>query len=251
MDDSESGACSGSPPSNGDLPIFAYWADNDRTKIASMIAEWSGIFSNFRVFGDDDVVPLLRKYCPDFLAPYRRIQIPAAKSDVARLLLLYEYGGLYVDCHMGVLDDREIIRLLSELPETGVILIDRKLSMRWRPDDEHFFINGIIFSVPQSALILAMLRQAVTNLSEQYERELSDGFAPYTIFLLSGPGMVTGCVLDPESANRCVRKPYDASVAIIREELAPIVRDRHRTYGGSGRHWSERQRTESLFYRDD
>lgn len=53
--------------------------------------------SSFKVASDDDVLPILSRYCPDLLEIYKKIDVPAAKSDCARLALLYEFGGWYLD----------------------------------------------------------------------------------------------------------------------------------------------------------
>ena len=47
---------------------------------------------------------MIGKYFPAYLEVYQRIRIPACKSDIARLVALYEWGGLYVDCHCGIRD---------------------------------------------------------------------------------------------------------------------------------------------------
>ena len=54
-------------------------------------------------------------------------------------------------------------------------------------------------------------------------------------------------VLQPGSHNRDVLWDFAGRVMIIPEEIAPMARGRHRTYGGPGLHWSERQKVELLF----
>ena len=55
-----------------------------------------------RVYGDDDVRPLAAAALgPDFADLWDRIALPTAKSDLARLILLWAYGGVYLDIHVG------------------------------------------------------------------------------------------------------------------------------------------------------
>src|SRR5262245_36599709 len=82
-----------------DPTIFAYWDTRDHTILTEMIAAWREHFSQFFLIGDHDVLPLIDRYFPIYTDLYEKIRLPAAKSDVARLLALYEFGGLYVDCH--------------------------------------------------------------------------------------------------------------------------------------------------------
>ena len=92
---------------------FAYWDGDDHLRIADFVGEWQAAFPAFRVFGNQDVYPLLDKYSPGHVDLFKAMRLPAAKSDIARLLLLYELGGLYIDCHFG-LRSRSGIRYFSQ-----------------------------------------------------------------------------------------------------------------------------------------
>ena len=45
---------------------------------------------------------ILDKYFPDLANVYNDIQIPAAKSDIGRLAILFDQGGWYIDCDMSL-----------------------------------------------------------------------------------------------------------------------------------------------------
>src|SRR5262249_10312582 len=148
-----------------------------------------------------DVIPLIERYFPYCLDLYKAIRIAAAKSDIARLLLLYEFGGLYVDCHCGIGNARELNRLILSLEQVESIFIDRakKLNAAWRPPEEHCLINSIIFSRGRSNLIFMICRQAFANLNWLRMQERNKGKVPYDIWGLSGPGLVSAMVLQPGS----------------------------------------------------
>jgi len=228
-----------------DWNISAYWDDIDRLNIREFIEVWSNFSPAFRVFGHDDIVPLIAKYFPVYVGIFDAIRIPAAKADVARLILLYEFGGLYVDCHCGIRDKAGTSRLLSSLVEREAVFIDRRLAQEPRPPEEHFLINSIILSQPKSKLILMIARQALVNLECHLKSERLNGHIPYHIASLTGPGLLTSLVLRPLS-NREIRSDYRERVSIVREEISPIERNRYRTYGARG-HWSVRPRSELLF----
>jgi len=175
------------------------------------------------------------------------IRLPAARADIARLLLLYEIGGLYVDCHIGIRDANEIRALLAKLDEVDLIFFDKELSRKPRHADEHFLINGIILSRPKVALLHAICRQAFANLDWHRREEGRCGRYPYNIHALTGPQLVTAMVLQPGSCNRDIRSDLDGRIMIIAGERAPFERGRHKNYGGPGLHWSERQKVEPLF----
>jgi hypothetical protein len=228
-------------------PIFAYWNDSDHSLLTKLTTEWRTEFPQFQIFGDAKVIPLIERYFPNSVDLYKAIRMPTPKSDIARLLLLYEFGGLYIDCHCGIRDAAEIRRLLLSLEEEELIFIDRILSQEPRPPEEHFLINSIIFSRPRSDLIYSICRQGFANLAWHRKEEQEKGRVPYSIWSLCGPQLVTAMVLQPGSSNRDVRWDFEGRIMIIPEEVAPIARNRNRTYGGPGQHWSERQKVEPLF----
>src|SRR5450759_451634 len=126
-------------------PVFSYWTGNDHTVHNDLINEWRAEFPQFKIFADAEVRPLIERYFPDRIELYDKICIPAAKSDIARLLLLYEFGGLYIDCHCGISNANGVRTLLSWLSEYDAIFVDRRLSQEpSRPSDEHLVINSII-----------------------------------------------------------------------------------------------------------
>ncbi len=157
----------GAPHSTRDVTndwnISAYWDDVDRANIREFIEVWSNFSPTFRVFGHDDILPLIAKYFPVYVGIFDAIRIPAAKADVARLILLYEFGGLYVDCHCGIRDKAGTSRLLFSLVEREAVFIDRRLAQEPRPPDEHFLINSIMLSQSKSKLILMIARQALAT----------------------------------------------------------------------------------------
>jgi hypothetical protein len=234
-------------PSMNECPgVFAYWDGDPPDALADFKREWREAFPQFVIFGNDEVKQALDRIFPSFVEIYDSIRIPAAKADIARLILLYEFGGLYVDCHCGIVDAKAIEKNLSLLSDIEAILIDRRLAQVWRPPDEHFFINAIMFGKRKSRLFFMMARQALANFECHREFERLFGHIPYHISALSGPRFITSMALQPISA-RDIRPDFEEKILIIREEDAPVARNRHRSYGGLGRHWSERQQTELLF----
>lgn len=239
--------------------VFAYWASDDHALIAEMKAAWRAAFPSFRIFGDADVIPLLEELQPDFIDTYRRIRLPAAKSDVARLLLLYRYGGLYVDCHMGIVSREGILALFDRLNTIDHIFVNRSMQigpgqvelLQYGPrhKEEYRLINGMMMSRPGCPYILEMARQAMANLTWKRHVEEREGFAPYSVGVLCGPVLVHSMTLQPGSCSREVRRDLAHRVEIIREEEFPVVRNRYGSYRAPGNHWSEREKTELLFER--
>jgi Glycosyltransferase sugar-binding region containing DXD motif len=230
-----------------DPTIFAYWDSPDYTMLSEMIAAWREHFPQFLVLGDHDVVPLIERYFPKYTDLYKKIRLPAAKSDVARLLVLYEFGGLYIDCHVGISDVDELKRLFTCLDNHEAIIIDRTLSFMPRPPGEHFLLNGPMFGRPCSELFMMLARQAFANLAWQQRLEQQYGFVAYTIGRLTGPLLITEMVLQPGSCARDIRSDFAERIMIVPEETAPVIRNIYTGYKTPSDHWTVRERNEPLF----
>jgi hypothetical protein len=210
--------------------VFCYWDSLDQSPISSMINEFTILFEKFKVIGPGEVFYLLEKHFPNYAYLFDKISLPAAKADIARLVVLFEYGGLYVDCHCGIIDPQHTLKLMQELAAVQLIFVDRRLSQEPRSEYEHFLLNSIIFARRRVSLIFDACKQALSNLEWQYKREADRGHFPYHVGDLSGPGLITAMVMQPGSSNREVRRDYCGKIMIIKEETAPIARNQNRTY---------------------
>ncbi|MEO6923363.1 MAG: hypothetical protein ABI142_06010, partial [Bryocella sp.] len=87
------------------LGVFSYWTTDDAPHRHPMPKEaelaWRTRVGEFTVFGDAAVEAALLAWGTDAVETFRGIGIPACRSDLARLVLLFQHGGLYVDAHCG------------------------------------------------------------------------------------------------------------------------------------------------------
>lgn len=227
------------------VPVFAYWHSADLTPIGQTLADWRPHFADFRVVGDAEIIPLVEKYFPEFGDLYPAIHIPQAKADVARLLAMYEWGGLYVDCHYAVADPPGVRRLIGRLREFEAIFVDRDRSVR-KPET-HWIINGCMLGRAQSPLFLEMAALAFANLTRQRQDEAAKGFVPYNIFALTGSEVVTEVLTEPGSDKRQIRRDLMDRILIVPEEELPLQRSVWKTYVVNGMQWHIRQQSEPLF----
>lgn len=60
---------------------------------------WSGLHPEweYRFWTDGDNLDLVETHYPEFLAGYRKIGVGVIKSDIARVLYLHRFGGMYAD----------------------------------------------------------------------------------------------------------------------------------------------------------
>lgn len=230
-----------------DLPIFVYWEDSDRSLLSPMLAEWRAHFPELQILNDPDVVAMLEEFFPEKIDLYLSIRIPAAKSDVARLLALHKLGGLYVDCHYGLADPEGVRRLIERLNTFDAIFVNRTPGGDPAWPDLEYFVNGVMVGRPHSELYLEMADLALQNLERQRWLERENGFVGYNIFSLTGSRIIDQVILSPGDSHRKVREELSNRVLILQEQDLPVHRDRWRTYTIPGRQWHVRQQTELLF----
>ncbi len=116
------------------------------------------------VYADDDFMYdfIHEKYNDDILTIYKLNQIPASRSDMARLMLLYEYGGFYLDVSMELQSSLNTITT----HDAEIILVQRDDSPKYKncPEKAHV-INGIIGTIPNSEFIEWCIHRAIENLT--------------------------------------------------------------------------------------
>ena len=104
--------------------LFTYWHSTDLAVIAESIAHWRTTFPDYEVVGDREVEAELLRGFGDYVSVYRRLRLPAARSDVARLAMLRAHGGFYADCHFAVTRAQDARRFV-EAPAAPVVLLTR------------------------------------------------------------------------------------------------------------------------------
>jgi mannosyltransferase OCH1-like enzyme len=229
--------------------IFAYWHDTDHSPLRSFISHWQAYFPEFRVIGDYEVEPLINKYFPEFLEKYRAISLPTCRANLARMLMLYEVGGLYVDCHCGIVDPVRVQALLDSATESTFTLFDKDLA-DGRPADQLWPLYSILVCRAGCPIVLDIAAAAIRNLSEHWRREASEDFSPYNIWEMCGTGLVADVILDRAAQPARPRSYPGWQIRLLPEtHAAPIRRYMFYSYRRPGMHWSERQDRERLYRR--
>lgn len=229
--------------------VFAFWNGADQSRIIPFKEQWQEAFPFFRLYEDEQVIDMIAKVFPEYVEVYRDIRIPAAKSDIARCVLLYLFGGLYVDVHCGI-DDVDRTRRLLFMPDgRDVVLIDRAEAEGPRYEGEHIFQSSVMLARPSAALIYAIARQGLANLAAVRDYEQRFGRTTYHIGALSGPGLITGLLKVPYSPTHEIKPEFRETLHILPEEECPIVRNRFSAYRPENSHWYHRQQVELLFER--
>ncbi len=236
--------------------IFSYWTGESgifNEMSVPSTAAWRARFHEYRVFRENDVIEILTDIHPDFVDMFKRISIPACKSDIARLLLLYKFGGLYVDAHTGPGHSDMLVKTFDVLSAFELLLYDR--TWECETEGDIHLMNTVMGARRGSKVLLELLTSALANLSGHLIKEdASDGYVPYNIFVLTGAWDITTTLCDRSKLPIRLFPKYCDSIFIypLQEGEQPGF-NLYEYYGyrEPGRHWSERQNSERLFARAD
>ncbi|EIJ41948.1 mannosyltransferase OCH1-like enzyme [Beggiatoa alba B18LD] len=122
---------------------------------------------------------LQKKFHPCLLELYRANRIPASRSDIARLITLYEYGGFYLD--MSFVLHRPLTTLIDT--NSQIYLVKRDDMPRYQdcPHAAHIY-NGFLGAVPHSPFIYACLLTIINNLlAGHYNQNVLEATGPFAI----------------------------------------------------------------------
>jgi mannosyltransferase OCH1-like enzyme len=231
-------------------PVFAYWDSSDLSRIRVFIEEWRARFPQFTVLGPSEIESLIARDWPEHVELFHAIRFPACRSDLARILALYDRGGLYIDCHCHLKDPAAVARLLTETLDTcELILYDKDRTAEPRLPDAYFPQTGVIFAQPHSPVLREWAAVAFDRLVEQRTRERESGFTPgYSIYDITGAAVLHELILQPDYR---LKPPFESSFRFIGpgQQTEPIVYNLAAYYGyrTPGSHWHEREQVEPLF----
>ncbi len=173
---------------------------------------------------DSAALDLIKSDFPPFAPLYEKIRIPAARSDIVRLLALYKYGGFYTDISMAFRVD---LRAYAR-PEDELLVVRRDdIPEYLNREDAAHLINGVMGANAGSEFIGNCIKKVYFNLAH--------GLFNHVVFIATGPQVLTEVFF--RDRNR-FKFPYSVlSFAELRKEGF----DSHRV-AGINNLWVEQQR---------
>jgi len=99
------------------------------------------------------------------------------KSDIARLEILYKYGGIFLDADSIWINNKNLEILLKEAKDFSIFCA-------LEPDKlPKFIANGVIGSKPRQSLMLDL----INHINKTYTKKKSNNSHPYSIWKVTGP----------------------------------------------------------------
>lgn len=179
--------------------ILYFWHDksmipdllqNAMRETASNNPDYHIIFTD-----DNDIRQLIgEKHNQELLTLFNLTRIPSPRSDIARMVMLYEYGGFYLDVSM------EMHRSLNTLYDrnTELVLVRRDDVPKYQdcPEQAHV-IGGILAAPPRLPFIKHCIERIAAN--------LTDGSLNTRAWHATGPGVINA-LLKEQNPDLVIRK---------------------------------------------
>jgi len=161
------------------------------------------------------------KYGPAILSLYKLNKIPTSRSDIARLMLLYEYGGVYIDASM------EFSTPFSELIDdnTDIILVQTGMSRYKQCPEKAHVISGILAVPAHSEFINFCLKNALGY--------MISGSQNHHVNIATGPSLI----------NKALRE-FGTKLNVKKISWQELTKNfiKHRTVPGVSNAWPYLQR---------
>lgn len=225
--------------------VFMYWVSQDLKEPPAAPA-WRAIYPKFTVFSDDDVVPLMPQA---FVPIFKAIRLPSAKSDIARFFLLREYGGFYIDAHVGPTSPAQLMETLDKLNSHDLILFGKGWSMTKVTDFD--LMNGVLAARKNSPYIDLVLDRMIANVLEHKKKEdATAAYVPYGLFEMTGTYVIIQAYFDQSLPRPEIKAEYRDKIFVHfmkNETDSGFEVAAFYTYRKPNNHWSERQNSERFF----
>lgn len=225
--------------------IFMYWTSKD-IEVAPAASAWKNLYQNFAVFSDREVIPLLPHDIKDI---YHLIRLPSAKSDLARLLLLREYGGLYIDAHIGPTSPAALLGTIDKIFEYNLILFGKGWAMV-KPTDFDL-MNGVLAARKGTPELDIVIDRVVGNIKDQWQKERSTpDYVHYSLFGVTGTYTLVQSYFDQIAPRPQIKAEFKDKVFVHYmkdNQQSGFEIAAYYNYRKPGGHWSEREKQERFF----
>lgn len=216
--------------------IHQYWTSSDGSEppadIQANIDAWRRTHPGFEIklwsdsaldaaFSDDRGA--------NFLAAARTCRFAAMRSDVIRLALVLRFGGIWSD-----LKNRPLTEFLPDLVNEGRTFFAEHPPSTARPEPRDYICNQLFGARANDPMVFDCLSEAVDSIRRRVQG---------SVYGVTGGAMLMKVIA--RANNRGV--PHDFAPLRYNETWGTLVKRTAASYNAGGMHWSERQKSESLY----
>jgi len=178
-----------------------------------------------------EIRTLAQEFDPRILSAIDVCAFPAMKADIARLMIIYLHGGVYVDLKL-----RCLAPLIDGFRDCKLVLVEHfKMDVPYRRDK--YLSNGFIIAERRHEFIRRALGDCVRNVEAR---------------IGTGVWNTTGAMVLMRLQDEFLPGEYgrlENGVGVMRESDAygKLFAARGEGYNKPGRHWHEREKVESIY----
>jgi hypothetical protein len=166
-----------------DVPAHAYWEGPEPCTIRLGVESLRGIFPNLKVWTEDECLKLMAEVDGGAWDVDMSKMLACQRSDYFRLLMLYEYGGVYVDTDMVAF--RPLTNVIRTMVEDGYDHAAYNVLYK----NNAAYNNAFLMSQPGGKVVTEWLRRAKALVERCAPHRL-----PYRVSI--GPAMQDGLMRD-------------------------------------------------------
>jgi hypothetical protein len=246
------------------LNIFFYWDNDIPEEVVNNINNYKNKNLDFNVVLLDDTS--INKYKNDFpilVNLFHLSTIAAFKSDIIRLIFLYEEGGIWIDSNTTLINDHGIKILFERFKDFDFVIT-------LLPKSRNDLKTSALISKPKSKLVYDTIEKMTEKILNHYNLEKqSETYIPYNFFLMTGPvvffdllkyefndnfrnSIDSISIKDNDnnilSLNLEKFKEYKCGLMVVYDLLGFYGCNMHHHHGKNfDKHWSNLQRKQKLF----
>ena len=163
--------------------IFFYWDSVDIPKEASdNVKNYkdNNLDYNVKLLNNNDINKYLDKYT-ELIKLFHLATIAALKSDIIRMIYLYEEGGMWIDMNTTLLNNDGIKILFNRYNNFDFVI-------NLIPTQQNKITTSALIAKKKSKLVFDIINKMTENLKKHYEIEKSaTEYVPYNLFVFVAP----------------------------------------------------------------
>jgi mannosyltransferase OCH1-like enzyme len=167
----------------------------------------------YQMWDNDSVNELLHNKYPEWIEFYNSFRLPIQKADFIRYLILYDEGGVYVDCDVAPIGDMSDLFKMNEF------------FVKWNNDKKELPYNAVLGSVPKSKLYEDIFKQIKHDYAEKSKIKTYDTWVGRFVFQTTGHHMLNRVLKNYKDIPKLdILKIYGKGGEVI-SDVCPIFED--------------------------
>ena len=180
--------------------VFFYWDKDTPEAILNNVAHFRNSLDNFEVvLLTDSTLHQFSEVFPDVVELIPQISIPAMRSDLVRLMALYQYGGMWLDSNTTLKDPARfegLFDVYSSFHFVITVMENSRFDLK----------TSALMAQSGSTLAWESVEKTMENLHRHFELEKkTSDYVPYNMFMFTAPVIWTemiGYTFDDEFRNQ-------------------------------------------------